>query len=92
MINIDHREQRTNNVLESYNAEYGKEMGKHPNLFKLVEKLEMETNRWVLRLDQAKAGKFKSRQERAEIEWPTIPYDFEKFKEDNAAKWVNKQK
>ena len=79
-------------MLESYNYEYAQAIGLHPNLFSFVELLDKEMNRWVMRLEQARKGTFVSRQKRKEIEWPTIPHDFEAFVEANAAKFFKKTK
>ena len=76
-----HSDQRTNNVLESYNREFGDLMGQNPNIFKFAEKLQAEMERWVETVADAHRGVVTTRQNRSDIEWPVVPHDFQGFVE-----------
>ena len=76
---ISHSDQRTNNVLESYNREFGNIMGQNPNIFSFAEKLDAEMDSWVETVADAHRGIVTTRQDRKDIEWPVAPHDFQGF-------------
>lgn len=73
-------DQRTNNVLKSYNREFANIFPHpRPNLFTFAECLEEEARGWAERVEDARSRTFVNRQKRAEIVWPEIPRGFVEF-------------
>ena len=66
--------------MESYNRRFGDLFGApHPGLLKFVEDLEEEAIRVLGDAEWARAGVMRNGTERAAVEWPEIPEDFESF-------------
>jgi hypothetical protein len=58
-----------------------------------VDCIHKEAQGWVKRVSAAKKGRWNNAVERSEIEWPVVPDDFLKFKEQKmkAAKKVGRK-